>query len=333
MSGLARGAHRRRGRWLPFLSGGLLALAAAQLITIKVGWLPAPPSLLAATVAALIATLLAEAVFLLAGLRRRTLGPLRGMAGLLVCSGLVAACSGGMANWLLSLQGAVVLTEGDAEFLGARKQLQEFEAGWLSDLDEMRMDLALRELELRAGKGGYYPESQLELRRGEGAWVQLTVSSLTSAQSDTLRFHQGAFGFSPRIVVLKDGVSIFDRHIPFLSRRQQGGSVSFEGSLSVVKEGLQIDGAVRLDTLDEQMRGHPALNLSVRRGETVLGSGDLLPGHFADISEGYRIGFAGLKKWSEIDISRKNYPLPIYIGFGMVALGALLWPLAVWRRW
>ena len=62
-----------------------------------------------------------------------------------------------------------------------------------------------------------------------------------------------------------------------------------------------------------------------------LGQGTLLPGHFADLDEGFRVGFVDLKRWSEIDVSRRNYGEPV-LGAGLVAvLGVLIWPLAAWR--
>ncbi len=73
--------------------------------------------------------------------------------------------------------------------------------------------------------------------------------------------------------------------------------------------------------------------MGVTRDTTVLGQGALLPGHFAAIEEGYEIGFAGLEKWSEIVISRRNYGGLVVAG-GLVALiGSLVLPLTVWKGW
>jgi hypothetical protein len=57
-----------------------------------------------------------------------------------------------------------------------------------------------------------------------------------------------------------------------------------------------------------------------------------LPGHFADIDEGYRIGFAGLERWSEIVISRRSYGQVVLAGTGLLVVGAVLWLVAVWRE-
>ena len=67
----------------------------------------------------------------------------------------------------------------------------------------------------------------------------------------------------------------------------------------------------------------------MRRDGQVLGAGKLRPGEFADLEGGYRVGFAGLKKWAEIDISRRNYPGPILWGAGVAAAGVLVWLLAM----
>jgi hypothetical protein len=74
------------------------------------------------------------------------------------------------------------------------------------------------------------------------------------------------------------------------------------------------------------MRGHVAVTLEVRKGGALLGTGTLLPGHFADLDQGYRIGFAGMEQWSEIDFSRRNYRGASLAGFVLAALG-LLWTL------
>ena len=57
----------------------------------------------------------------------------------------------------------------------------------------------------------------------------------------------------------------------------------------------------------------------------------MLPGHFAEIEQGYSIGFAGLEKWSEVDISRRNYRKTVLAGSVIAVIGAVLWPLAAWR--
>ena len=49
------------------------------------------------------------------------------------------------------------------------------------------------------------------------------------------------------------------------------------------------------------------------------------------IEEGYRIGFAGLEKWSEVDVSRRTYGGAVLAGAALALAGAVLWPIAAWR--
>jgi len=83
--------------------------------------------------------------------------------------------------------------------------------------------------------------------------------------------------------------------------------------------------------MDDGMRGHATLALTVSREGATLGQGNLLPGHFADIEEGYRVGFAGLERWSEIDISRRNYGWVVKVGSVLALAGAILWVIAFLR--
>ncbi len=85
-----------------------------------------------------------------------------------------------------------------------------------------------------------------------------------------------------------------------------------------------------LASLDEAMHGHATLVPEVRKKGELLGRGNLLPGHFAAIGEGYQIGFIGLEKWSEIDIVRRNYASLVLAGAIVALLGAILWPAARW---
>ena len=109
-----------------------------------------------------------------------------------------------------------------------------------------------------------------------------------------------------------------------MTQLQGGTGISFEQSFTVAEHGLEVRGTVLLESLDEAMRGHPTLALELKHEGEVVGAGTLLPGHFADLEGGYRLGFAGMKMWQEIDISRRNYPEPMLIGAVIAALGALL---------
>ena len=88
-----------------------------------------------------------------------------------------------------------------------------------------------------------------------------------------------------------------------------------------------------LASLDEGMQGHATLHLTVERDGELIGRGSLLPGRFAEIDQGYRVGFAGLEKWSEIDISRRHQGGLVLAGMGLAVAGAALWGVAAWRRW
>jgi len=311
----------------------LLALALADWVGLKRGWLSHAPSLLAVLVAILLASLVIDAVRLVAATRSGRVERLRGSAGLVVVLGLLLAGSAGMANWLLSLQGYAILTESQRVELSGGEQLQEFDAGPLSDVGEMKIALTLSELELQPAPGGFLPASRLICERPGRDPVALAVRPGESAGCGSLVFHQGAFGFAPRIVIQHRGGDTFDRVVPFLTRREGESGVAFEGDFTVASEGLHVRGVVDLASLDASMRGHARLRLEVTREGHTLGHGELLPGHFAEIDNGYRIGFAGLDKWSEIDVSRRNYGRWVLAGAVLSSLGALAWALARWRGW
>ena len=120
-------------------------------------------------------------------------------------------------------------------------------------------------------------------------------------------------------------------HMTF-SRTPPGPSgISFVGSFTIDKESLAVDGSVGLGTLDAGMRGHATLVLAVMHEGAAIGRGKLLPGHFADLERGYRVGFAGLEKWSEVDVSRRTYGGAVLAGAALALGGAVLWPIAAWR--
>jgi hypothetical protein len=121
--------------------------------------------------------------------------------------------------------------------------------------------------------------------------------------------------------------------VPFTTERRQASGVSFDGAFTLASEDLAVDGSVDLASLDEGMQGHATLHLTVEQDSELIGRGSLLPGRFAEIDQGYRIGFAGLEKWSEIDISRRHQGGLVLTGMGLAAAGAALWGVAAWRRW
>ena len=128
-------------------------------------------------------------------------------------------------------------------------------------------------------------------------------------------------------MILKEGEtqeSLFDKVVPFLTERRGPDGIFFNGSFTIEEADMRVEGAIRLDSLDAAMRGHATLDLSVTLGEEVLGNGSLLPGHFADLDDGYRVGFAGQKMWSEIVVSRRSYGTVMLAGTVLAVGGALL---------
>ena len=312
----------------------LLLAAALDLIALKAGWWSHNPMLLMALVSA---TLLGFLIHLAALGRSLIAGVQRGRtaAAILGSIGIVVALAGGSANWLLGLQGYVILTEGEKVRLESGKRLQEFDAGPLARVDEMNVTLGLEELELVAATGDrFYPASSIRVWRQGKDSGPLEISPHKPAVFGQLRIHQGAFGFAPRIVILHGedpSREVFDQVVPFLTQRQGPAGISFVGSFNIAAEDLKINGAVDLTSLDEEMRGHSILDLVVAKEGRALGAGKLLPGKFAEIEEGYRVGFAGLEQWSEIVVSRKDYSSFVFGGAVLAVLGGILWLLAVWR--
>lgn len=319
------------GRWVPFLGWLFLAVSIVDWVALRQGRAPNPPSVLAVLVAATVAAFIIRLVQI--GLRipagRMRPGP--GLAEGCLIIGVLVALAAGTVNWLLSLQGFVILHEGESVALEGGSQLQVFEAGPMARLAEMKLSLSLEQVELSATQnGGFYPVSHLVLRRAGGEPSRLLIDPQTSAADGNLRFYQGAFGFAPRIVILDPERTVFDRVVPFVTRLHDSAGISFSGNFSVASDDLEVEGHVELSSLDEALRGHATLVLRVARQGTPLGRGSLLPGHFADLEQGYRIGFAGLERWSEIDVSRRNYREVVMIGGILAALGAVAWPIA-WR--
>jgi hypothetical protein len=317
------------GRLLPWL---LLLVVSADWLALRTQALSHPPWVLAVLVAALVIALLGRFVGVTWSLRTRW--PHRAAASsaqLLLLGGLLLALGAGFANWARGLQGFVVLHEGETIPLHQGSHLQELETGPLASLEEMDLVITLLELELvPEGDEAFRPRTILRVGRADGEPVRLEVSSRAAAASGDLRFYQGAFGFAPRIVITHEEKTVFDRVVPFTTERRGRSGVSFAGHFTVEKEGLEVRGAVHLP---EGLSGHPSLSAVLTREGRPLGRGSLLPGRFAELREGYRLGFAGLKKWSEIDVSRRNFGGLVRLGAGLALLGGVSWPLAWWRGW
>lgn len=317
-------------RWL------LLLLGALDLVALKSGWVSHHPAVLGVLVGGALISFLVRIVELALSLRSEK-RRMRTLSAMLGSAGIVIALVAGMANWLLGLQGFAILNEGESVALHGGAALQEFDAGPLAQIEEMGVHLILEELELVAsGTESFFPESRMLAWREGQEPVRLSVTPSTRAAFKPLWFFQGAFGFAPRIVIVKQGETdetVFDHVVPFITERRGPTGISFNGSFTLASEDLLVEGQVDLATLDEGMRGHATLQLAVSRDEEVLGSGKLLPGHFAEIGEGYRVGFAGLEQWSEIVITRRNYGRVVAAGGLIALLGGMLWLLASWRGW
>lgn len=303
--------------WLRLLGGMTVAAmlaSAVYLWAFRSEIVVARPSIMASLV--LCTAVLSLGTFFLA-IRART------AATALFAAGVVLVSAGGLANWTLSLQGMVILNELEAVPLTGGSHLQRIEAGALSRADEIDLTLQLERVELLPVEGGFVASSRLRiLERGQQPEI-VTVSRGDSAAFRSLRFHQGAFGFSPRIVITRHGETLFDRHVPFTTRARDGRQLAYVGRFEVEAHDLQVSGALDLRSLDERMRGHERVGLTLHSSGKVIGSGELDMGHFARLSDGYAIGFAGLRKWSEIDLSRRNYPAPIFAGVALWAAGAI----------
>jgi len=311
----------------------LLVVTLAYFGAVRARWVMPEPWILASLVLALCAWLVGELAGAVALRARQKLEwvPFLGRASLALGALLVFA--GGLANWAFSLRGLVILGEEEEAPFFHGQHLQEFESGPLSDVREMDLVLRLDRVKVEPAENGKFkPLSDLRLtRKGKAVhYFQLTPGLAVS--DGTLKFHHGVFGYAPRIVITQGKETLFDKVVPFLTLREEKGQFVFIGEFTVSQYGLRVEGEVSLDSLDEDMRGHPSLAVRVERGGRVLGSGVLSMGHFAELAEGHRVGFAGLKRWAEIDISRKYYPQPMIAGASLFALGVALFGMRAFRR-
>ena len=242
---------------------------------------------------------------------------------LMMLTGLLTAFGFGIANWLWSLQGYVVLKEREAMPLHAGSHLLAFEAGPLSRPETLDLTLQLEELTLvPTPEGGLYAQSRLRIQGPDGKVTVTDISPKQIAPYGNLRFYQGAWGFAPRIVILSGNETVFDEVVPFMTRvHDRGAYLSFEEAFTIEGEELEVRSGIDLSSLDDDFRGHAMLAVSVRKAGQPLGEGRLSVGHFAEIGGGYRIGFAGLERWSEIDFSRRNYRHQMVWGFGLFVAG------------
>jgi hypothetical protein len=311
----------------------LVLAAAAHLAAMKAGRSAPRPEVLAVIVA--IAALAAGAMGAIALVRvARGPGRVAPAAEALVALGLLSSAAAGSWNWARGIQGAVLLVEEEPVHLGRAGDLDAFARGPLADAGELDLTMAVARVTLEpVGPGGFRPVTRLKVLDRAGQEEGLSVSRSTAAVYRSLVFHQGAFGFAPRLYVVKDGRTLLDTFVPFRTAREGPDGVSFLGELEITAERLLLRGAVTLEDLGEDMKGHPTLELVAERDGAVVGKGTLRPGAFAVLSDGTRVAFSGLRRWSEIDFSRRTYRLPMLAGAVLLALGLVAWPLAAWRRW
>jgi hypothetical protein len=332
-SSLAVEAASRRRRALRLATAALLIAAAGYLLAFKRGWVE-PRAVLFASLAGaaslgLAGVLVAAARELVRGRRRVAV-----LAEALAAGGLLAVALGGFAHWSFSMQGFVVAAEREPVRLARTGDILAFTTGPLADRRELNLTIGLARLELRsAGPDGFEVVSRLRVLDDAGEEVALSVSRRQPAPYRTLVFRQGAFGFAPRVVVVRDGRTLLDAFVPFRTVREGPDGVSFVGDFEIATEKLRFRGAVTLEDLNDDMKGHPRLELAVERDGAAVGKGTLRPGESASLSDGSRVAFSGLRRWSEIDFSRRTYPVPMLGGLAASLLGFLLWPLASWRRW
>jgi hypothetical protein len=316
---LVKSDRRRPVRILTGVAAACAVASMIVLVAMRRGALAYDPQLFACIAAAVIVVTFAALVVAL--LRRAPVAAL-------FTAGLLLVYAGGMANFLFSLQGYALLTEFDHVALAEGKALQEFDSGPMSNLAEMDLTLQLEKLELRMVDGGLVPTSYVRILRKGQPLRRVTLPAGGEAGDGSLRFMQGAYGFAPRIVVTRSGNAVFDRYIPFTTRRVEGEGLAFDETFDIASEKMRVRSAMNLLSLDDQMKGHARLGVLVTRTGKELGRGELSIGHFAKLSDGSYIGYAGLKRWSEIDIARRNYPAPMYAGAALMVLSLALWPFA-----
>jgi len=312
----------------------LVSTSAAYLVAVRRDLIPVNRASFATLVAlsAVSASVVAVHAALRAATRPRRLSAL---AEALAAAGLVAVAVAGCAGWAFRIRGVVVVPEREPIRLSRPEDVNAVDAGPLANLRDLDVTVGLARLKLvGAGPGHFRAVSFLKVLSGEGEEVGLRVAAGEPARFRTLVFKQGAFGFLPHIVIEKSGHVLLDTSVPFRTLRDAEPGLAFLGDFTVREEDLAVHGAVTLADLNDEMNGHPTLELVIERSGKPLGSGNLKPGEFVDLPEGFRVGFTGLRRWSEIDFATRTWAYrAMYAGFGVFLVGVLLWPVAFWRKW
>lgn len=303
----------------------VLVVAGVDLALLRAGRAPHPLGVLGGVAATAVVLAVVRAALTVAAAARRRIGPLRAAADLLVMAGVALAIGGGVWNWARGFQGFVVLTEGDAVPLG--RHLRDFRAGPLADTRLLDGALKLVDVKFTKVEGALFsPESHLVLEREGEPEKRIVVSQGSAGAVGAVRFHQGAFGFSPRIVVEESGRTLLDEAVPFETRGDAEGAVVFEGQVAVPGRSISVEGRVSLAELDpEDLKGHPILHVNVVEDGKRKGPGELLLGHFVEVRPGLRVGLAGMSRWSEIDVAHRSYRSAMLAGAGLLAAGLAAW--------
>ncbi len=310
----------------------LFAAGVACLVAFKFGWVRSRPPVLAVTfgVTALLACACATEAAVRFFLTRRV----SAIAEALAAAGLALVTTAGLANWAFSYQGFVLVNEREPVRLTRPGDPMALQTGPLADRRELDMTVALAKLQfLRSGLEHFRAVSRLRVLDAAGEEVGISVERGVAARFRNIVFHQGAFGFSPRVVITNGERLVFDEFVPFRTIREGPQGVAFLCDIEIPAERLLVHAALSLDDLNDEMKGHPRLEMVLQREGKELAGGALKPGSFADLPNGYRVGFAGMRRWSEIDFSRRNYTDAFLAGLALFAAGAVLWPIAAWRGW
>ena len=180
---------------------------------------------------------------------------------------------------------------------GGRRAPPETGVGPLARLEELRGRCASRSCRLAPAPRGFSPSHGRGAGRG-GPSSAVTLTPGASASLGTLRLPQGAFGFAPRLVVLRDGRTDLDRTCR--SDRASGRrGTAFTATWT--SHPRRPSPAKWTSSARRAMRGHPTLGCAVRKGGTGDRPRRAAAGRVRRPGGGYRMGFAGCGV-GEIDV-------------------------------